>query len=72
MELRFAITGEKSGVPYAELAVRLGLSEEAVRVTVHRLRQRYRQVLRAEIAQTVADEAEVATELAYLRSVLSS
>jgi RNA polymerase sigma factor (sigma-70 family) len=72
MELRFAITGEKSAVPYAELAVRLGLSEEAVRVTVHRLRQRYRQALRAEIAQTVADESEVAVELAYLRSVLSS
>lgn len=72
MELRFAITGEKNSMPYPELADRLGLSEAAVRVAVHRLRRRYRQLLRAEIAQTVADESEVESELVYLRSVLSS
>lgn len=71
MALRFAITGEKSAVPYAELAGTLGMSEEAVRVAVHRLRQRYRQVLREEIAQTVADPADVEAELADLRRALA-
>ena len=70
--LRFAITGEKSAVPYAELAVELGMSGEAVRVAVHRLRRRYRQVLREEIAHTVADEAEIDEELNSLRRILSA
>jgi RNA polymerase sigma factor (sigma-70 family) len=71
METRFAITGDKSAVPYADLAARLGMSEDALRVAVHRLRQRYRRTLRDEISQTVADEAELAEELSYLRRVLS-
>jgi RNA polymerase sigma-70 factor (ECF subfamily) len=41
------------GTPYAELAVRLGTSEGAVKVAVHRLRQRYRKLLQEEIANTV-------------------
>ncbi|HWB58319.1 MAG TPA: sigma-70 family RNA polymerase sigma factor [Chthoniobacteraceae bacterium] len=72
LALRFSITGEKSSVPYAELAAQLSMSEEAVRVAVHRLRQRYRQALRAEIAQTVADEADVEAEMESLRRILSS
>jgi len=72
MELRFAITGEKKSAPYAELAERLGMKEEAVRVSVHRLRQRYRQLLREEIAQTVAEPSEVNDELEYLRRVLAT
>ncbi len=72
MELRFALTGEKSAVPYADLAARLGMTPEAVRVAVHRLRQRYRHVLRAEIAHTVTDEAEISAELDDLRRVLST
>jgi RNA polymerase sigma factor (sigma-70 family) len=71
MTLRFSITGDRHTVPYAELAARLGLSDEAVRVAVHRLRRRYRQVLREEIAHTVADEAEVEEELRYLRRILA-
>jgi len=47
------------------------MSDEAIRVAVHRLRQRYRQILRAEIARTVADESELADELRDLRRVLS-
>ncbi len=72
MTLRFAITGEKKDAPYAELAERLGVREESVRVAVHRLRQRYRKVLRDEIAQTVADPAEVVDELQYLKAILSA
>jgi RNA polymerase sigma factor (sigma-70 family) len=70
-ELRFALTGERSAVPYADLAARLGMAPEAVRVAVHRLRQRYRQVLRAEIAHTVTDEAGIRAELDDLRRALS-
>jgi RNA polymerase sigma-70 factor (ECF subfamily) len=71
LELRFAITGDQSAVPYATLAQRLGSSEPAVRMAVHRLRQRYREVLRAEIAQTVGDESEIKAELEHLRQALS-
>lgn len=70
--LRFAITGDKSGVPYTELATELGISGEAVRVAVHRLRRRYRQVLREEIGHTVADASEIADELNSLRRILSA
>jgi RNA polymerase sigma factor (sigma-70 family) len=71
MRLRFAITGERSLVPYSSLATSLEMSEAAVRVAVHRLRQRYRELLRAELAGTVTDEADIAAELMYLRQVLS-
>ena len=70
--LRFAITGDRSSVPYADLAARLAMSGEAVRVAVHRLRRRYRQVLREEIAHTVADESEIDEELNSLRRILST
>lgn len=70
--LRFAITGDKNAVPYAKLAVELGMTGEAVRVAVHRLRRRYREVLRGEIAHTVADESEIADELNSLRRILSA
>jgi len=69
--LRFAIAGEKCSVPYCDLAARVELSEEAVRVAVHRLRQRYRVALRDELAQTVTSEAEVLEELRELRRILS-
>lgn len=72
LELRFAITGDKSAVPYAELAPRLGLTEEALRVAVHRIRQRYRRVLRDEIGQTVPDQGAIEDELTCLRRILSS
>jgi RNA polymerase sigma-70 factor (ECF subfamily) len=71
MALRQSITGEKSASPYVELATQLGLTEQAVRMAVHRLRRRYRQVLLEEIAHTVANEADVAAELNDLRRVLS-
>jgi RNA polymerase sigma factor (sigma-70 family) len=69
-ELRFCLTGERSKLPYAELANRLGMSEGAVKVAVHRLRQRYRELLRAEIAHTVASPEEVDDEIRHLFAVL--
>jgi RNA polymerase sigma-70 factor (ECF subfamily) len=59
-------------VPYTDIASRLDMTEEALRVAVHRLRQRYRRALREEIVQTVADESEVAEELNCLRRILST
>jgi len=70
-QLQFAIAGEKDTVAGADLAARLNLSEGAVRVAIHRLRQRYRQFLREEIAHTLADGENVASELADLRRVLA-
>jgi RNA polymerase sigma factor (sigma-70 family) len=71
-ELRFCLTGERSTLPYAELARRLEMSEGAVKVAVHRLRQRYRELLRAEISHTVAGPDEVEDELRHLFAVLAS
>lgn len=56
---------------YAELAARLGLSEGAVKVAVHRLRQRYRALLEEEIANTVARPDEIEAERRFLLAVLS-
>lgn len=69
--LSFALTGDRSDVPYATLASRLNLSEGALRVAVHRIRQRYRQLLREEIAHTLAEGEDIDSELADLRRVLS-
>jgi RNA polymerase sigma-70 factor (ECF subfamily) len=52
------------------MAEQLGMTEAAVKVAVHRLRQRYGELLRAEIARTVATPAEVNEELRYLVSVI--
>ena len=69
--LKASLAGSRESQPYAELAVRLGLSEGAVKVAVHRLRQRYREVIRAEIAETVAGEAEVEAEPKHLMAALA-
>jgi RNA polymerase sigma-70 factor (ECF subfamily) len=69
--LSFSLTGDRSALPYAELAAQLGLTEPAVRVAVHRLRKRYRQLLREEIAQTVARPEDVDDELRELRRALA-
>jgi RNA polymerase sigma factor (sigma-70 family) len=66
----FLLAGGR-GTPYAELAARLGISEGAVKVAVHRLRQRYRELLEEEIANTVASPQEVEEERRYLLAVLS-
>lgn len=57
--------------PRAELAAELGLREGALKVALHRLRQRFGEALRSEVAETVAGEAEVDRELADLLSALT-
>src|SRR5271170_7953048 len=57
--LKGFLTGEQSAVTYGQLASELNTSEGAVKIAVHRLRRRYREVLRAEIEETVADLEEI-------------
>lgn len=68
--LKDYLWGEGSGAGYAEVAARLGMTEGALKVTVHRLRQRYRELLREEVAHTVATIHEVDEELRYLVAVI--
>ena len=61
----------QSDAPYATLARDMKTSEGALKVAIHRLRKRYRELFRQEIADTVADPAEVESELRFLAAVLS-
>jgi DNA-directed RNA polymerase specialized sigma24 family protein len=56
----------------AEIAREFGMTENAVKQAFHRLRQRYRQVLREEVAHTVATPAEIEEELRHLIAALRS
>ena len=67
--LKGSLTGEDES-PRDHIAARLGMSEGAVKVAVHRLRQRYRTLLRDAIAQTVSNEADLDDEMRYLVAVL--
>jgi RNA polymerase sigma-70 factor (ECF subfamily) len=69
--LKETLTGERSTIPYVQIGTQLGMTEGAVKVAVHRLRQHYRETLRAEIAETVASPVEVEEELRHLFAVLS-
>jgi RNA polymerase sigma-70 factor (ECF subfamily) len=69
-EIRGLLSGESEGGVYSEIAQRLGMNEGAVRVAVHRLRKRYGELLRQEIAQTVDAAADVEDELRYLLAAL--
>jgi RNA polymerase sigma factor (sigma-70 family) len=57
--------------PYNELAREMGTSEGALKVAVHRLRKRYRDLFRQEIAETLADPADVESELRFLAAALT-
>ena len=65
------LTGDAERGAYEEIAPRLGMSEGALKVAVHRLRRQYRESLRAEIAETVGGESEIEGEIKYLLEVLS-
>ena len=70
-QLQGCLLGERPTETYAQLGARLGMSETAVKVTVHRLRQQYRELLREEIAHTVTRPEEIDEELRYLFEVVS-
>jgi RNA polymerase sigma factor (sigma-70 family) len=69
--LKPCLVGDRQAQPYVTLAAKLGMTEGAVKVAVHRLRQRYRQLLREEIANTVATPEEVNEEMHHLFAVLA-
>jgi RNA polymerase sigma-70 factor (ECF subfamily) len=71
-ETKNLISGERDKAAYAQISKNLNMGEGAVRVAVHRLRQRYGDLLRNQIAHTVNSEEEVDQELRYLFQVVLS
>jgi RNA polymerase sigma-70 factor (ECF subfamily) len=71
-ELHVILTRGPQSVPYGTIAERLGTSEGAVRVAVHRLRRRYGLLLRREIAATVDNPAEIDDEIRALFAALET
>jgi RNA polymerase sigma factor (sigma-70 family) len=69
--LKPCLTADSAGIPYSELAASLGTSEGAARVAVHRLRKRYRHLLTAEIARTLATPDAVEEEMRSLLAALA-
>lgn len=67
--LKGSLTGEEE-LPREEIAERLNMSAGAVKVAVHRLRQRYRKLIRDAVAETVSNEADLDDEMRYLIEVL--
>jgi RNA polymerase sigma factor (sigma-70 family) len=65
------LTGQETQAHYRDVALELGTSEGAVKATVHRLRRRFGQLLRAEIAETVSSVDEVNDEVKHLLGVIA-
>ena len=57
---------------YAKLSIELGIAETAVKKQLHTMRQRYRSLLRDEVAQTVENAADVDDEIRYLCAILAT
>jgi RNA polymerase sigma factor (sigma-70 family) len=70
--LRGFLTGGEDAACYSEVALALGIGEGAVKTAVYRLRRRFGELLREEVAQTVADEGQVDDELRHLLRAVAS
>jgi RNA polymerase sigma factor (sigma-70 family) len=70
-QLRAGLLGHEEATPYHQVGKVLGRTEGAVKAAAHRLRARYRHLLRAEVARTVADPADVNAEVAALLAALT-
>ncbi len=70
--LRTQLVAERSDVSYADLAAVLGIAETAVKKQLHNLRQRYRWILRDEVAHTVNDPIDLDDEIRHLCAVLAA
>jgi RNA polymerase sigma-70 factor (ECF subfamily) len=66
------LLGDIGTLSQADAAKQLGMTEGAAKVAIHRLRRRFRALVKAEIARTVGDAAQVQEELQYLVEVLSA
>ena len=71
-ELKATIWGEQTEASYEQIGAKMGMTEGAVKVAAHRLRQRYRELLREEVGYTVSSLSEVDEELKYLAAMLRS
>jgi len=69
--LRSFLPGAETPPSYEDLSVKLGQPAAALKTRVHRMRQRFRELLRSAVARTVSAPHEVDEELAYLRTLLS-
>ena len=69
--LKVYLTTDKDVIPYQGMAAELKITEGSVRVAVHRLRRRYRKLLRDEIAQTVGGEDKIDEEMGCLFAALA-
>jgi RNA polymerase sigma-70 factor (ECF subfamily) len=69
--LKAVLWGEHGTASYAEVARQLGSSEGAIKVAAHRLRRRFRETLRAEVAKTVIDLSDLEDEMQYLLAAAS-
>jgi RNA polymerase sigma factor (sigma-70 family) len=69
--LKVYLTTDKDVIPYQDMAAELKITEGSVRVAVHRLRRRYRKLLRDEIAQTVGGEDQIEEEMGFLFAALA-
>ncbi len=65
------LTGDHEAVSQAEAARQAGMTEGAAKVAIHRLRRRFRELIKREIQQTLADPSEASDELAVLLDALS-
>ena len=70
-QLKPLLSGEQTELSYAELGQRFGISEANVKVTVHRLRRRYRELLREEVANTVESPDQIDDEIRHLFAAFS-
>jgi len=68
--LKVFVWGDKNTLSYAAMAEQLGMTEGAVKVAVHRVRKRYRTLLRQKIGETVVDPADIGDEIRFLISAL--
>ena len=68
--LKHCLLAVRGTIDYAAVAQQLGANEGAARVAVHRLRKRFREIYREEIAQTLADGADLEAEMGHLATAL--
>lgn len=69
--LKSCLMAERGSIDYAAMAKQLGVTDGAARVATHRLRKRFREIYREEISQTLADGADVDSELRHLAAALA-
>jgi len=70
--LSSCLGAERTDISYSSIAATLGIDETTVKKLLHLLRQRYRDLLRGEVAETVADPAEIDDEIRYLCAALAA